>query len=128
MSEQVQSSGEVYDPASKPAKVQFEQRNVQVRRTYKEAGVLKSEETDESDLIDLELPATEAVLAEVGAASRMTVNLGNFESVQIEVAVKLPCYLEELDECYRTAKCFVDSRLNKEVKAIREYRDSKKGS
>jgi len=126
----VQSGGQTesveYEPVQKPTgEVVCETRFVSVRRTYRDAGVCKKEEFTESNAILVGLPIAGVPVAEVGAASRMTLNLGNFESVQIEVSVALPCYVEELQECYKAAKHFVDSNLNSEIQAIRDYRDSK---
>lgn len=95
-----------------------------VNRMYKEGGIQVGEEHDETP-IELRVPTREVPMAKVGASSRMTLNMGNYESVQLEVTVELPAYVEELGPAYETAKKFVDDHLNKEVKAIREYRAAK---
>ena len=115
-----------YRPVQKPVDGQTEIRNVVTRKTYKESGVVTHEEMKDDDLITIGLSVTGVPMAEVGAGVRMTVNLGNFESVQVEVSVTLPCYVEELTECYKAAKHFVDGHLNREVKDIREWKDTKK--
>lgn len=99
---------------------------VSTHRTYKEAKIVKSEEMSEDRILVREFVGT---VAEIGAEARMTINLGDFESVQVGVSVRLPAYVEELEEAYKAAKAFVDMKLNKEVQDIREYRASKrKGS
>jgi len=51
--------------------------------------------------------------------------MGNYETCQLEVSIRVPCYVEEIDDAYKCAKKIVDLHLNREVKAIREYRDQK---
>lgn len=96
-----------------------------VAKTYKDRGVVSREEGGESEQIKVQPIAGDVPLASVESASQMTLNLGNFESVQIRVGVTLPCYVEELDDAYMTAQKFVEQRLNKEVTEIREYRASR---
>lgn len=98
---------------------------VSVRRLYKEGRVV-TEETEDIDMLDIELPHAEASLAQVGFNARMTINLGDFESVQLGVSCVLPCYVEELNEAFVAAKQFVDLKLNTEVGAVRDYRKGKK--
>ena len=94
-------------------------------KVYKDRGIVSREEGGESEKIEVQPIADNIPLAHVESASQMTLNLGNFESVQIRVGVTLPCYVEELDDAYQTAQKFVEQRLNKEVTEIREYRASR---
>ncbi len=96
-----------------------------VTKVYKDRGIVEREEGGESEKIEVQSVAGNIPLATVESASQMTLNLGNFESVQIRVGVTLPCYLEEVDDAYLTAQKFVEQRLNKEVTEIREYRASR---
>ena len=96
-----------------------------VRKLYKEGAIITSDtETDET--LDIAPPHPEAVLAQVGFNARMTINLGDFESVQLGVSCVLPCYVEEIDDAFIAAKKFVDIKLNTEVGAVRDYRKGKK--
>ena len=52
--------------------------------------------------------------AYVKVGAGMTVNLGQFESLRIDVSVSLPCLPEEIDDCYVTASDFVADKLNEE--------------
>jgi hypothetical protein len=97
---------------------------VSVRRLYKEGKVV-TKETEDEIMLDIELPHPEASLAQVGFNARMTINLGDFESVQLGVSCVLPCYVEELSEAFVAAKQFVDLKLNTEVGAVRDYRKEK---
>lgn len=94
-----------------------------VVRTYKEGKVIKAEETEEERI---QVGVFHTDTARIGFQCRMTINLGDFESVQVGVECTLPSYKEELPAAFETAKQFVESRFNKEVSQIREYR-SKKG-
>ncbi len=113
-----------YDPASKPTSGTVG-HNVRVHRMYKESGVLTHEEFTDEHIIEVRAPAENINMASVAAGSSMTLNLGNFESVKVDVKVTLPCYVEEVTDCYKAAKAIVDLHLNGEVAAIRAYRESK---
>lgn len=96
-------------------------RTISIGKMYKSGNVLLKQEGSE-DMVEVPVPVSGIPIAEVGASCRMTINLGNYETVQLEVSVKLPSYVTELEDAYRAAKAFVDHHLNKEVAAIREYR------
>jgi hypothetical protein len=99
-------------------------RQVTVRKMYKTGQVVTKEDNSEVD-IQIGIPVVNVPMAEVEAHSSMTINMGNFESVKLELSVRLPCYPEELADAFRAAKNFVDTHLNSEVQAIRGYRDSR---
>jgi len=104
-----------------------ERRMLTVTKMYHRSGVLDREESDDEPL-EVEVPAADVPLASVGFGVRMTVNMGNYETVQVGVNAQLPCYVEEMDDALTTAKNFVDVRLNKEVKALRDYRKERDAS
>ena len=58
-------------------------------------------------------PAT--VHAEIG----LTINIGNFESVRVHVGVTVPCYKEEVEDCYQWAKDFAESKVKAEAADVR---------
>lgn len=93
-----------------------------VLRTYKEGGVVTREEAEEGDTLEIQLWPEEARVAKVRATASMTINLGNYESIRISTDAELPCVLEELEDCYKTAREFVDTKLNKEIAEIRDYK------
>ena len=76
--------------------------------------------------IDVRIADTAVDVAKVRVGSSMTINMDNFESVRIHVEVELPCVIEELDDCFTTAKQFVDLYLNKEVADVRKFRDNRR--
>ena len=98
---------------------------VSVRRLYKDGKVV-TKETEDEVMLSIELPHPEAPLAHVGFNARMTINLGDFQSIQLGVSCVLPCYVEEISEAFVAAKQFVDLKLNTEVSAVRDYRKGKK--
>ena len=97
---------------------------ISVKKMYKSEGSVKADDSEE-ELVDIELPHPEAALSQIGYNARMTINLGDFESVQIGVSCVLPCYLEEIAAACPHAKHLVDIKLNKEVSAVREFRKEK---
>jgi hypothetical protein len=96
-----------------------------IDKVYREGNVITKEESGEEQIEVRSYPET-IPLAEVSYGCKMTLNLGNFESVSVNVSTKLPSSVEELDDAYATAKAFVDKKLNAEVSGIRAYREKKK--
>ena len=94
-------------------------------RTYKESRVVKKEEMDEEKI---DIRVFHGPVAEIGVDARMTINMGDFESVQVGVSVRLPCYVEEIEAAYNAAKKFADVKLNDQVTAVKEYRTAKRKS
>ena len=67
----------------------------------------------------------ETTPAVVGLEQGMTVNLGKYESAKITVSISLPCYKEEIEEAYTKAQEFVESRLGKEIKELKDLAGSR---
>jgi hypothetical protein len=95
---------------------------ITVSKMYKK-GIEVGKETIEEELIDVKEFRTNP--AEIDYSVRMTLNLGNYESVQVGVSCRLPAYVEEIEDAYVQAKKFVDVKLAKETAEIKEYRKSK---
>ena len=93
-----------------------------VLRTYREGGVVTREEAEDGESLEIQMWPEGARVAKVRASASMTINLGNYESVRVSTDVELPCVVEELEDCYKTAREFVDTKLNKEVADIRAYK------
>ena len=93
-------------------------------RIYKDRGIVQPSSSDpaETEKIEVQTSAPDVPLAHVEYASQMTLNLGNFESVQCRVGVTLPTPLEELNDAYQAAQQFVENRLTREMDQIRDYR------
>ena len=50
-------------------------------------------------------------LAHVGIELSRTINLGNYESLKMQVSVQLPCDVSDIDKVYTQAKDWVDGKL-----------------
>ena len=61
--------------------------------------------------------------ATVSYSARRVINLGNFETVHIEVGVSLTCSQADIIPTYDKAKEFVGTRLETEVDEVENYRD-----
>jgi hypothetical protein len=59
--------------------------------------------------------------ANVSVEMGMTLNLGNYESARVTVSVSVPCYKEEVDDAHAYARKWVESRVVKESKKIRDF-------
>jgi 3-deoxy-D-arabino-heptulosonate 7-phosphate (DAHP) synthase len=59
--------------------------------------------------------------ASVKVEMGMTINLGNYESAKITVALIQPCYSEEKDAAYDYAKRWVEERTLKEAEEARKF-------
>lgn len=84
------------------------------------------EERSSEEEIEVRVFRTQPALVRRGV--RRTINLGNYESATVEVAVEMPCYLEELEEADAAAKEFVESRASYEVEKITAYAKASAGT
>lgn len=89
--------------------------SVTVKRT--QVGTVK-EDSEEREQIEVSRFVTDP--AYVTVAVGVTKNLGNYESLRMEVRVSLPCYIEEVDETYFTAKEWVDTRMDRELSELKD--------
>lgn len=87
--------------------------SVTVNRT--QIGTVK-EDSEKREQIEVSRFITDP--AYITFACGATKNMGNYESLRIEVRVSLPCYIEEVDEMYLEAKSWVDDRLEKELSEL----------
>jgi hypothetical protein len=58
--------------------------------------------------------------AQVKVEYGLTINLGNYESAKVGVAVSVPCYFEELEAAYKWAAKWAEDRVLKEQDQIRK--------
>ncbi len=54
----------------------------------------------------------------VGFKMGMTKNLGNYESVRIDVSLYLPCYTSEIETVFEYAREWVDDRMDEVITDI----------
>jgi len=97
---------------------------LRVAKVYLERNVVVGEEESE-ELIEVRRFETEP--AEVGVNLGRTINMGDFNSVRIDVSVKIPCYAEEKDEVFQHLLTWAADRVNKEVDYVMATKAKKKG-
>ena len=93
---------------------------IKVSRThvYYEDGEKKEDEVLKEDQI--EVNRFETNVATVSIKKGITKNLGNYESVRVDVMVSVPCYVEEIDTIYDELDLVVDEQINQQLEAINE--------
>lgn len=96
-----------------------ESRQVQITRTFKDTGRLV-EEQDDVELIEVTLPPDGTPLAHISYGGKFTKNLGNFNSVSIDIRLTLPTVVEDLEAAYGTAKNYVDGKLEAEHEDLKK--------
>lgn len=85
-------------------------KTVSVRRSI--AGDVRS---DESETMPIEILPFESDPAYVRVANGVTKNLGDFESLRLEVAITYPCYPERVEETYEQVSELTYDLVNTEL-------------
>lgn len=75
---------------------------------------------EEKEEQDVEVMPFEVEPAYVRAAIGTTRNLGDYESLRIDVAVTIPCYVETINETYEEAAEWVAEKLEEELELFAE--------
>jgi len=88
-----------------------------VRRHYKRMGKETGDDYDENQLA---VDVFETAPANVSCSMGMTINLGNYESLRVEVGVVLPCYKEEVEDAQQRCFELVEHELYKKVREAKE--------
>ncbi len=90
-----------------------------VSRQFSRSGEPVGKPNQQEEILEVhEFAVTPAsVKVEMG----MTINLGNYESAKITVALIQPCYSEEKDAAYDYAKRWVEERTLKEAEEARKF-------
>lgn len=96
---------------------------VYVTRQFAKAGKDVGESTSKEEEIAVSRFVTEP--ARVHVEMGMTVNLGNYESCRISVAITVPCYYEEHEAAYEYARSWVEKRTLVEVQEARRFAQSR---
>ena len=99
------------------SKTQSVEGKMWVTRQYRKAGREVSEEMDEQQIL---VDTFETAHATASATMSMTMNMGNYESMRIEVGVSLPCYKEEIEEAQEQCFKLVEEKLYQKVRAVKE--------
>jgi len=87
------------------------QPTVLVRRSYKQKDAL---ENIEEEVRVLEVHRFITTPAEVSYSVGITLNMGNFESARVDVGIKMPCYVEEVDVTFRRVQAWAERLLSQE--------------
>lgn len=88
-----------------------------ISRRYYANSILTKEESDKLEPIQI-LPVS-AVQGNVRYGAGLTINIGNFESVRVDVGITLPAVPEEMEDAMAVCVAFVDNKLT-EQKAMLE--------
>lgn len=51
----------------------------------------------------------------IGYKAGITKNLGDYESLRIDVSLNMPCYPEEIDDVFEFQRNWVENKLNKSI-------------
>jgi hypothetical protein len=84
-------------------------------KTRKNRGVPESEEVEREPYGDPVDRDEADPPCNVGFSASRTVNLGNYESLRVEVSLHVPCDQEEVDEAFDAAQVWVQERLEKAI-------------
>lgn len=93
------------------------QPTVLVRRSYK---VKDNPEDIEEEVRVLEIHRFLTTPAEVSYSVGLTLNMGNYESARVDVGIKMPCYVEEVDVTYRRIQAWAEKLLSEERDKIKD--------
>lgn len=87
--------------------------------SYMDGRVLSAEEAIKKEPVQvLALDNDVLPLAEVGYSIGLTINLGNYQSARVDVSVKLPTPVEDLQSAYKAAKVLAMGWLHEEEMSI----------
>ena len=77
------------------------------------------EESEDASESIIEIKDFETTPARVNLKYGLTMNMGNYESVRVDVGIDIPCYVEEIDAAYKKAQEFVIEKINQEKNEVR---------
>ena len=99
----------VMNICSKPAILQV--NGIYYEKVNGEDQVKKT--TEDNRIIEIQNFQTDKV-AYVEAAAGATINMGNYNGIRLDVSLKLPCYVEQIEEAYKFASKFVNEKIIEE--------------
>ena len=94
---------------------------ISVNRAFVKTGKTEKNEVLEEKMMVHEFASSPA---EVGFSLGMTMNIGDFESVRLDISVKMPCYVEEVDDAYVYVQKWAEDRLKTERDAVDLWRNN----
>lgn len=95
----------------------IEQRDIKAELLvqHKVAGALVNEKTTTEKVGEV---VSERPMANVGVSLAHTKNLGNYESVKVQVSLHIPCEDNEIDKSFEYVKDWVDTKIANVVTEI----------
>jgi hypothetical protein len=78
---------------------------------------VKSEGGDYEEVVEVLKFDTAPAIVKRGYG--LTLNLGNYESARIDVAIEVPCYVQDVEKADRWARAWVEERVVAEVNSVR---------
>ena len=84
------------------------QGKARVSTTDKKSGEIISEQ--HAEFVEDEVISSNP-LANVGMSIKKTTNLGNFESVSVEVSLRVPCEVDEVDDAFEQVESWIEEKL-----------------
>lgn len=100
-------------PAQEPVRPALEQQTVGKKifiKKFKSGELLEDVEATEEEVM-----VFETTPAYVRASAGVTKNLGDYESLRLDVSITIPCYVEHVEETYQEAATWVSERLDQEI-------------
>ena len=89
-----------------------------VSQQFLKSGQPVGDEKREEDMILVD--AFEVAPAQTTAKLGMTVNLGNYESLRVDVGVSVPCYKEEIPAATQFCFDFAEKKLFEKVAEVKK--------
>jgi len=93
--------------------------------SYHDGEVLSAEESVKKEPVQVLAHDTDIPLAEVGYAIGLTINLGNYQSARIDISVKLPTPVEDIERAQKAAKKLATTWLAQEEQDINIVKQQK---
>jgi len=75
---------------------------------------------DVSTPLEVQVFEPGAVVAHVRVSNGATINLGNYESLRVDISVEIPCYKEEAPGAIMAASHLIDAYLEDEIEKTRK--------
>lgn len=86
-----------------------------IERQYK---ISKEEETLSTKTLKTPITKFITTPAKVAVKYGVTMNMGNYESARVDVTVEMPCYKEDVHECYALVSSYVEELISDQIKQI----------
>lgn len=100
------------DPPARKSGTSYERGTRNSRATALRGGEPYYEQDQDEEVGEVKAFTSQPALVKCGAG--VTRNMGNYESLRIDVAVTLPCHPDEVEATYSTAADFVAEKLAEE--------------